>query len=144
MFTVRAPLVTARKERGRLCFGYMGHDKTGAERTRRAEEKQKARCTNNDAIIFTHWEGELQCLARTKHTKKPKDNEEAEESERKGRIVVGDKQIDSRVQSSSTTSVGEGEYVLLQRSTVGNGQERHRGGEKTVEARRTKINREYA
>ena len=95
----------------------MGHDKTGAEITRRVEKKHKVKCTNDDAIIFTHWEGGLQWLARTKHTKTPKDNKGADESEREGRIVVGDKQIDSRVQSSSTTSVGGGEYVLLQRST---------------------------
>jgi len=60
----------------------------------------------------------------------------------KWRIVVGDKQIASRVQSSSATSVSEGEYVLLQRSK-GAMDKKGTGNQKMVEARTTEINRDY-
>lgn len=54
-------------DRQKLCFGYIDVTRLKPERAR---GWKKARCTNDDAIIFTHWERNFDSL-HVQKTKKP-------------------------------------------------------------------------
>lgn len=138
-FSRERPGREGQAKKGEIMFWIHGvRDKRQQGRWRK---RGRPRCTtNDDATVFTHWEGgQLQRFARTKPKKTPR------ERQREAKIVVEDKQIDSWVLSGSTVPVGEGGMCCYNVQGETTGQEktaRNKAGKR--KKRSARINLDYA
>lgn len=90
IFAVRVPLVQTREGKRDCVLDTWVMTRQGLERTRKVGEKRKARCTNDDAIIFTHLGGGTS-MACTRGTHQNTKRQRSGRGKRKKRRIVGDK-----------------------------------------------------
>lgn len=90
--TVRVPLVTTREERERLCFGYMGYDKTGEGKKGGRKAEDKMHKLRRYYIYTLGWGTSMACTRETHQNAK---RERTGRGKRKKWNIVEDKQIDS-------------------------------------------------